>query len=452
MIRSVVSSWLLFSAFAVSLFAQHVAVTPTDKQDDWWVKRHAGNVSQIQKEAGNIELLMIGDSITNGWNGNIWNQYFAHRKPINMGFSADRTEHVLWRLDNLPLDKISPKVAVLMIGTNNIGHDSSNPRETADGIKAIIEKLEKTYPNMKILVLNVFPRDEKPDGPKRKQVDEINSYLPDVVKGKNNVTLLNINDVFLDESGVLSKEIMPDSLHPKEFGYRLWAIAMEPTLTKLLGETNPATTPANRLGEDWWKQRHEGNVAQMEKGDVELLMIGDSITHGWDGQNELYQKYFGDYKPINLGFSGDQTQHVLWRLENLPLNKISPKVAMIMIGTNNIGNRANTPWMIADGIRKIIEKLQSQYPEIQVIVQSVFPRGEKADDGGRIRVSEINLALAPLIAGMKNVELIDFGSKFLSEDGTMPKEIMGDFLHPTAKGYEIWGEQVLPVLKAKFGR
>ncbi|MDR2757592.1 MAG: GDSL-type esterase/lipase family protein [Planctomycetaceae bacterium] len=116
---------------------------------------------------------MIGDSITHGWDNKgktVWDSYYGHRKPINLGFSGDRTEHVLWRLEHLPLDKISPKAAVLMIGTNNIGHNSSSPKDAADGIKAIVEKLEKQYPALKIIVLNVFPRDNKSEDNNRKKL------------------------------------------------------------------------------------------------------------------------------------------------------------------------------------------------------------------------------------------------------------------------------------------
>ncbi len=444
---------LFFLSFAAAQDAASVAVTPVDKKDDGWVKRFKNQLAGVEK--GGVDLLMIGDSITHGWEGagaTVWDSYYQHRKPLNLGISGDRTEHVLWRLDNLPLEKITPKVAVIMIGTNNVGHNSSSPKEAADGVKAIVERLEKAYPEMKQLVLNVFPRGATPDDGMRKKVDEINSYLPELLKGKPNVTLLNVNPIFLDAAGNLPDEIMKDKLHPGTYGYELWAKAMEPTLAQLLGEKNIATEPANKMTEEWWKNRHNANVERMNKGDVGFLMIGDSITHGWDGQKPLLDKFFGEFKPINLGFGGDQTQHVLWRLDNLPLDKIQPKVAMIMIGTNNSGNRANTPWMIADGVKAIVERLQKAYPELKIVVLDVFPRGEKKGDWMRHRVEEINLCLPDLLKGMKNVELVDINSVFLTEDGTLPKEIMSDFLHPGAKGYEMWGEKLAPIVKERFGK
>lgn len=246
-----VFSFALVSLFVFSLFApvlvaketpQSVALKPDLRVIGWWFKRHGENIDKIdnaaRKQEG-IDLLMIGDSITHGWDGagkEVWKKYYEHRKPINMGFSGDRTEHVLWRLEQLPLNKIKPKAAVLMIGTNNIGHGSSSPKEAAAGIKAIVGKLQKQYPEMKILVLNVFPRGNQPDDGMRKKVDEINSYLPELLDGEQNVTLLDINSVFLDADKILQPEIMKDFLHPGADGYALWAKAVEPTLAKLLGD------------------------------------------------------------------------------------------------------------------------------------------------------------------------------------------------------------------------
>jgi len=270
------------------------------------------------------------------------------------------------------------------------------------------------------------------------------------LKDKPNITLLDINTVFLTADGTLPDEVMKDKLHPGTYGYELWAKAMEPTLVQLLGEKNPAVTPVDKMSEEWWKNRHNANIERMNQGDVGFLMIGDSITHGWDGQKPLLDKYFGEFKPINLGFGGDQTQHVLWRLDNLPLDKIQPKVAMIMIGTNNVGNRANTPWMIADGIRTVVERLHKAYPELKIVVLHVFPRGEKKDDWLRRRVDEVNLCLPDLLGGKPNVTLLDINNVFLKEDETLPQEIMSDFLHPGAKGYELWGEKLAPVIKERF--
>ncbi|MGL6226710.1 MAG: GDSL-type esterase/lipase family protein [Thermoguttaceae bacterium] len=444
-------SAVLMMLLVASVSAQHVATTPSDKPDEWWTKRHAGNVEQMSK--GNIDLLMIGDSITHGWENagkKYWDMYYAQRKPINLGFSGDRTENVLWRLDNLPLDKISPKAAMLMIGTNNVGHGSSNPQQAAEGILEIVKRLEKAFPEMKVLVLNVFPRDPLPNGDMRKKVDEINALLPELLKDQKNVRLLNLNDKFLESNSVLSPSIMPDYLHPNEKGYGIWARSVEPVLEELLGEKNIATQPAHRMSEQWWKDRQAGNQEQVEKGDVGLLMIGDSITHGWDGQVDLWKKTFGEYVPINMGFGGDQTQHVLWRLNNLPLEKISPRGAMIMIGTNNTGDPRMTPYQVAEGVKAIVDKLQEKFPNIKIVILDVFPRSEKPNDPLRLRVDEINAALPMVLAGLKNVTLVNINEQFLTPEGILTREVMPDYLHPNDFGYHIWSNAVGPALSTMF--
>jgi lysophospholipase L1-like esterase len=207
-----------------------VALTPVPRNDDWWTKRHAEKVELMKQ--GNVDLLMVGDSITHGWENqkDVWEKFYTGRNILNYGFSGDRTEHVLWRLQNSPLNAIRPKAITIMIGTNNIGHGSSSPKDTADGIRAIVGLLQKQYPDAKIFVLYVFPRDEKPDGDLRQKVNEINGYLPALLGRLNNVTLIDIGHLFLNDDGVLPKTIMPDFLHPNKDGYLIWGNAVEPIL------------------------------------------------------------------------------------------------------------------------------------------------------------------------------------------------------------------------------
>lgn len=216
---------------------ENPAVVPQCRIVEWWFARHAEKIGQMSK--GDIDLLMIGDSITHGFDGDgakVWKEHFEPRRAINLGFGGDRTQHVLWRLDHLPKLKKPPKGAVLLIGTNNICWGSDTPRQAADGVRAVVLKLKDLYPDTKILVLAVFPRRREPDHPHRKEINELNSYLPELLKDMENVTLLDIGPKFLDEKGHLSAEIMPDTTHPSEKGYEIWAKAIEPELKKMLGE------------------------------------------------------------------------------------------------------------------------------------------------------------------------------------------------------------------------
>ncbi len=179
---------------------------------------------------GGIDLLFLGDSITQGWEQNAtWERYYAPRKALNFGIGGDRTEHVLWRLANGELEGIKPKVVVLMIGTNNLGNKES-AEDTIAGVKAVVAKLRDKMPETKILLLAVFPRTDRPLTNEIKQVNEAISKLD----GGKHVKYLDIGDKFLAPDGTLPKEVMPDALHPNEKGYQIWAEAMAPTLNEMM--------------------------------------------------------------------------------------------------------------------------------------------------------------------------------------------------------------------------
>lgn len=203
----------------------------------WWMPRHEEKLAAM-KEQGKVDLLMIGDSITHAWENagkEVWQKYYANRNAFNIGFSGDRTEQVLWRFEHGEIDGISPKVAVIMIGTNNTGHRQDPAEETAAGVEMIIEKLHEKHPETKVLLLAIFPRGAAPEDKLRKLNDEINALLAKLGENEK-VTYLDIGNQFLDEEGNLPKSIMPDLLHPNKKGYQIWAEAMEPTLAKLMGE------------------------------------------------------------------------------------------------------------------------------------------------------------------------------------------------------------------------
>jgi len=222
---------------ATTALAKNSATTPTDKLNrGWWKKRHNQKVAQAKTIE--CDLLFIGDSITHGWEQSgkqVWATYYSKRKPFNIGFSADRTEHVLWRFDNGELANLQPKVAVIMIGTNNTGQKMQKAEETAAGVQAIITKLHQHSPKTQVLLLAIFPRGATPNDKMRKLNDQINMIIKTYDDGKT-VHYLDIASVFLDKDGNLPKSIMPDRLHPKAHGYKLWADAIEPTLKKLLKE------------------------------------------------------------------------------------------------------------------------------------------------------------------------------------------------------------------------
>ncbi len=208
------------------------------------------------------------------------------------------------------------------------------------------------------------------------------------------------------------------------------------------------TTPVAKKDKNW-VDRHEKFLAIAKKGNVDVLFLGDSITHGWEGGGkEAWKKTFEPLKAANFGIGGDRTEHVLWRItEGKELEGIEPKVAVLMIGTNNVGS--NTAEEIAEGNKAIVAELRKAKPNIKVLVLAVFPRaGKKPSDPTKVspaeqqpKIKAINDIISKLDDG-KNVFFLDINSKFLDKDGNLPKEIMPDFLHLSAKGYEIETEAI----------
>ncbi len=162
----------------------------------------------------------------------VWKRFYGPRNAANFGIGGDRTQHVLWRIQNGELEGIEPKVVVLMIGTNNASSGTAD--EIAQGVTAIVKELRHRLPKAKILLLGVFPRGQKPNE-LREKLGAVNAKIAHLDDGSH-VKYLDIGKAFLNEDGTISREIMPDYLHLTRKGYRIWADAMEPTLWSMLDE------------------------------------------------------------------------------------------------------------------------------------------------------------------------------------------------------------------------
>lgn len=230
---------LFLAAFASAEVPKSVATTPVERLEPNCKVRHE-KFNEVSK-AGVAEVVFLGDSITQGWEGKgkaMWEQHFAPMKAANFGTGGDRTEHVLWRLANGNFDGLKPKLVVLMIGTNNTGHQGRDgyvctAEQTADGVKEILAVLEKKCPEAKVLLLGIFPRGADAMDAKRKQNDATNAIIKGYADGKR-VFWKDLGSVFLAKDGTLSKEIMPDLLHLNEQGYQMWAEAILPDVTALM--------------------------------------------------------------------------------------------------------------------------------------------------------------------------------------------------------------------------
>jgi len=184
--------------------------------------------------------------------------------------------------------------------------------------------------------------------------------------------------------------------------------------------------------------RHDSFVELARKGDIDLLLVGDSITDLWRNSTETYATYFGKYRVGNFAISGDTTQGVLWGLQNGEGTGFQPKAIMMMIGTNNSG--ANTGPEIAEGVGAIVLELRKDFPNAKILLLAIFPRNAPTSNNRKVNAEAS--AIYSKLGDNKNVFYMDIGEKFLSPDGTISTEIMADGLHPTAKGYVIWGDAV----------
>jgi len=193
-------------------------------------------------------------------------------------------------------------------------------------------------------------------------------------------------------------------------------------------------------------KRHEVFLARIAEAPVGLLFLGDSITDFWPRTGEVSWLKFAPYQPADFGISGEKTEQVLWRILNGELDGIHPKVVVIMIGTNNIGQfRDEKPEWAAAGVRKIVDVVHEKLPGTKVLLLGVFPRSTK-DSAQRAAVHQINAIISKLDNGT-TTRYLDIGDKFLDASGEIPDDVMPDKLHPSAKGYDIWYAAMNPLLE-----
>jgi lysophospholipase L1-like esterase len=206
-----------------------------------------------------------------------------------------------------------------------------------------------------------------------------------------------------------------------------------------------ATTREIASAERFMKM-HQDFLKRAAEGKIDLLFLGDSITQGWAGKGkEVWQKNYADRNAANFGIGGDRTQHVLWRVTNGELEGISPKVMVLMIGTNN--SARDEPEKIAEAVEKIVKISREKMPGTKVLVLAIFTRTRDTDKRNMPTIKAVNQRIAKLDDG-KMVKFLDINAKFEDAEGKVPRETFPDGLHPNEKGYEIWAEAMAPTLDA----
>jgi lysophospholipase L1-like esterase len=477
------------------------ATTPKDRlNEDWWSRRHTEVLAKV-KTNSDAELILVGDSITQNYEKSdlpdenfqpTWQQFYAPRKALNLGYSGDATENVLWRLDHGEVDGLHPSAAMLLIGTNNTGLKLESAADTEQGIVAVVDKLQSKLPQTKILLLAILPSGVDPKIVTAN--NEINHFLatkygpatgqqtgtPDA-----KVTYLDIGSIFYKD-GKLNEAIFydprlswhPKPLHPDTIGQRLMAEAIEPTLTRLMADSprahlaslrdiNSAIIPVPRLEHDSyeWFPRHQAIIdtqhqANTDQTTPQIVLIGDSITHFWGGEPKgphingpkAWEEAFHGLRVLNMGFGWDRTQNVLWRLAQGELDGLHPKTIVLNIGTNNLvatsNARSNTPEEVTEAILAIVREVRRKCPQSRIIVMGIFPRNFDPNNALRAPILAINHRLSVTLDSgpnpdFPNTQFLDIGTRFLTPDGTLPKTLMNDGTHPTDEGYSLWAKALI---------
>ena len=229
---------LATAAFAQTNLAPalHQCINPVPREGKGYDRYLLLN-ERVKQNEGRAGVIFVGDSITEGWEGNgkqVWAKYYAPRQALNLGIGSDHTQHVLWRLEHGNLDGLKPKAAVVLIGVNNIPADTNSPRQVLEGVTAVVNKLGEKLPDTKILLLGIFPFREDFCAQRGKAL-QVNQALRKLDDGQH-VRFLDIGSQFIQPDGTISKDMMRDYLHLSPTGYRLWAEAIEPELAAMLGE------------------------------------------------------------------------------------------------------------------------------------------------------------------------------------------------------------------------
>ena len=239
---------------------------PVERQSPYWAgpefwnRRHAAKLAEIAAGPKEYDFVFLGDSITHNWEGwsdpkdvevvtkayekgrlkfpngpgrKVWEEMKKEFRLLNLGCGGDKTQNVLWRIENGELDGYRTKGVALMIGTNN----GESPKEVAEGIKAVVRRILEKQPDASVVLMPIFPSGGSRDNKRRQRNDRVNEIIRPMADGKR-VIWLDFNKDFLEPDGSLSKAMMPDYLHPVEHGYRLWRAAIEPVMRQVLKRGN----------------------------------------------------------------------------------------------------------------------------------------------------------------------------------------------------------------------
>ena len=469
----------LFAALVLALgpsFAAIRAVTP-EKPDGERLRRHFEKMATVTN--GGAKVVFVGDSIVHYWETNGKDQlakYFSEGdlRMLNLGTAGDRTEHVLWRItEGGELDGYEAKIVVLSVGMDSAARFRSGgepPADTILGIRKIVKTIRAKQPKALLVLNSLFPCGAGPNDERRLRNEVVNREIRKLEDGRS-VVWLDVTSAFSATNGAaLRCAYHADFAHPNATGYEFWYKALRPYLAAGFASPAlppglsdagtseraepPALCPVSRIETDWWADRllEKRNQIADANGEIDLVFFGDSITHNWErhGKGTL-DELRKTYSVLDIGYSGDRTEHLLWRGQNGELDGYKAKCIMLMIGTNNAWHRSDRPEDTAEGIRRILALIAKKQPQAKVLLLPIFPFGDSPTHALRVINDKVNVLIRGFANG-RNVVWVDFTSKFLDAKGDN-KAWMPDRCHPGDAGYrEIWLPAVLPYFKEACGK
>ena len=416
------------------------------------------------------EYVYIGDSIVHHWGGEpvdgfsqdgklSWNRLFGQHKVTNMGFGFDYVDNVYYRIQQGELAGCSPRVIILMIGTNNIGHRKDSARTCANNTKALIKLLRHTNPNSKILLLGILPRREEQLAPVITETNKLLEHLQD----KKHIFFANPGlDLQGETPGIIRPACTIDGVHLSPTGYAILGDAVASQLSRI--------DPDFKGG----KTARPSTIDGVPPEQVQLACIGDSITDNYrkakppyEDFQPIWKEFYEPYKAINLGVSGDSTDLVLGRIGNQGiLDHISPKVVQIMIGTNDTSYGATVEETV-HGIQRVVQKVQEKQPQAHILLLGILPnhihnwhtKAAAYPDKKMAMDMEINDTLARLYKRDRRVTFLDLRQVFLKPDGSLNEALFYDPqiviingkkagpLHPSSEGQRRMAEAIHPILE-----
>ncbi len=532
-----------------------------------WLDTHARLVDYVKANPGPVDILLVGDSITQQWGSPLdkgvfneaWRSRFGNYKTLNIGIGGDKSQNVLWRLDHGGVDGIEPKLVVLMIGNNNMFFTPETGIEAAaKGVEMCVVNLRKKFPGTHILVAKILPC-HAPGDRFYEDIIKTNAVIDSLRLDRTpGVQVLDLTDAFVNPDGSLREGLFTaDNIHLSPEGYDVYAERLQPIIhlklegkglggdvvlpnaakvssssVKMVRENETASaarlaqlpevvlqpTPKSKDGksliypygpynegkmdpqvsgwplsaaevawvskgeyfrkpghevskhlpEMWfvtptaahwepengaqgnaWLDHHAACISMVQAAgsDIEIALLGDSITQGWGGGwdkapfSNVWTEHFGKQKTVNLGIAGDRIENLLWRLDHGALDGASPKVIVLMIGVNNaplVEANGVPAASAAHGIKLCVENLRMRCPDAKIAVVKLIPAFDPAKETG-LRIREINSLLETLkLDADEQVQVIDCWDDFCNADGSLRKELYADgHLHLGRAGYAV---------------